>query len=155
MAALPDGVRVELESIQSAGGLVHLQEVQGQIKVRGEGAPLPLHLQGVLCCGREEWADVLGVRLGKHEAMLHRDAQFALLLALPLATSLLLRTPLPLPLSLSLPPARSCAARALRRWMRWRLSWRRRRRRMQTCGEAGLHPAGATASMTVLRIPAR
>ena len=32
-AALPDGLRVELEGIQSGGGLQHLQELQQQIKV--------------------------------------------------------------------------------------------------------------------------
>lgn len=41
MAALPDGVRVELEAIQEGGGLQHLQEVQAQVKVgrheRGAG----------------------------------------------------------------------------------------------------------------------
>ena len=38
-AALPDGLRLELEGIQSGGGLQHLQELQQQIKVRvGPGA---------------------------------------------------------------------------------------------------------------------
>ncbi|KAL4858651.1 Vacuolar-sorting protein [Chlorella vulgaris] len=32
VAALPDGVRVELEAIQEGGGLQHLQEVQAQVK---------------------------------------------------------------------------------------------------------------------------
>jgi hypothetical protein len=34
VAALPDAVRVELESIQSGGGVQHLQEVAQQIRVR-------------------------------------------------------------------------------------------------------------------------
>lgn len=35
MQALPDGVRVELESIQEGGGLAHLQDLAQQIRVGG------------------------------------------------------------------------------------------------------------------------
>lgn len=38
VAALPDGVRLELEAIQEGGGLGHLQEVAQQIRVRAREA---------------------------------------------------------------------------------------------------------------------
>ncbi len=38
MSALPDAVRVELEEIQSGGGLGHLQEVSQQIRVGSDCA---------------------------------------------------------------------------------------------------------------------
>ena len=40
VAALPEGVRLELESIEDAGGVRFLQEMANQIKVRRPGQRL-------------------------------------------------------------------------------------------------------------------